>query len=163
MRNSEDGPTTPLARLRRLFVAAGKQRAKGLANATVSTADTVGDTASEASQVSGRLPMWRIGLSGGLVGIMCCVGPTVLALTGVVSGATALAWGTKLYGSYAWAFRIGGLAVLVVLVWKTLRRRNQCSVAGVRQVRWRLAGTVAIAAGTYVALYAVTKWLERFA
>lgn len=26
-----------------------------------------------------RLPMWRIGISGGLVGILCCVGPTVLA------------------------------------------------------------------------------------
>src|SRR4051812_20350503 len=38
------------------------------------------------------LPVWRIGLAGGLVGILCCVGPTVLALLGVVSAGTAFVW-----------------------------------------------------------------------
>jgi hypothetical protein len=30
----------------------------------------------------GTLPMWRIGAAGGVVGIMCCVGPALLALVG---------------------------------------------------------------------------------
>lgn len=110
-----------------------------------------------------RLPVWRMGLTGGLVGILCCVGPTVLALLGIVSAGTAFAWATSLYGNYAWWFRLGGLAVLAALVWWSLRRRNQCSVAGVRRWRWRLLGVLAVAVGTYVALYALTTWLGTFA
>jgi hypothetical protein len=110
-----------------------------------------------------RLPTWRIGVAGGLVGILCCVGPTVLALLGIISAATAFAWATDLYDNYAWWFRLGGLAVLVVLVWWSLRRRNQCSVAGVRRRRWRLLGVLAVAVGTYVVLYGLTTWLGTFA
>lgn len=115
------------------------------------------------SQEGDRLPIWRIGITGGLVGILCCVGPTVLAMFGIISGATALAWANNLYGNYAWWFRLSGLGVLALLVWIALRRRNQCSLGGVRRLRWRLATTLAIAAGTYAVLYAVTTWLERFA
>lgn len=110
-----------------------------------------------------RLPMWRMGLTGGLVGIVCCVGPTVLALLGVVSAGTAFAWGTDLYDNYAWWFRLGGLVVLAGLVWWSLRRRDQCSLAGVRRWRWRLLGVLAVAVATYVGLYGVTTWLGTFA
>lgn len=110
-----------------------------------------------------RLPMWRMGIAGGVVGILCCVGPTVLALLGLVSAGTAFAWATDLYGDYAWWFRLGGLAVLVLLVWLSLRRRDQCNVAGVRRWRWRLAGVLAIAVATYLALYGLTTWLGTFA
>ncbi|XAS69556.1 hypothetical protein V3C33_10075 [Micrococcaceae bacterium Sec5.7] len=110
-----------------------------------------------------RLPMWRIGLTGGVVGILCCVGPTVLALLGIVSAGTAFAWATDLYGNYAWWFRLGGLAVIVLLVWLALRRRDQCSIAGVRRWQWRLLGVLTVAVGTYVALYAVTTWLGTLA
>lgn len=113
--------------------------------------------------VTGRLPMWRIGITSGLVGILCCVGPTVLALFGIVSGATALAWATDLYDNYAWWFRLAGLAVLVGLVVGSLRRRNQCSIDGVRKLKWRLLTVAAIAVGTYVVLYAVTTWLGTYA
>ena len=110
-----------------------------------------------------RLPVWRMGLAGGLVAILCCVGPTVLALLGIVSAATAFAWATDLYDNYAWWFRLGGLAVLVLLVWWSLRRRDQCSVAGLRRWRWRLLGVLTVAVGTYVALYALTTWLGTLA
>lgn len=112
---------------------------------------------------SDQLPIWRIGVSGGLVGILCCVGPTVLALFGIVSAGTAFVWANDLYANYAWWFRLAGLAVLGLLVWASLKRRNQCSLAGVRQRRWRLLGALAIVVGTYVALYAVTTWLGGFA
>jgi hypothetical protein len=110
-----------------------------------------------------RLPMWRIGITGGLVGILCCAGPTVLALFGIISATTALAWANNLYGNYAWWFRLGGLGALALLVWIALRRRNQCNIDAIRRLRWRLATVLAIATGTYVSLYAVTTWLERFA
>ena len=110
-----------------------------------------------------RLPVWRIGLAGGLVGILCCVGPTVLALVGIVSAGTAFAWSTNLYDNHAWWFRLAGLAVLAVLVWISLRRRNQCSIAGLRRRRWRLLAVLAIAAATYGALYWLTTWLGTFA
>lgn len=108
------------------------------------------------------LPVWRMGLTGGAVGSLCCVGPTVLALLGVVSAGTAFAWATTVYDNYAWWFRLGGLAVLALLVWVSLRRRNQCTVAGVRRWRWRLLGVLAVAAGTYLGLHALTTWLGTF-
>jgi hypothetical protein len=112
---------------------------------------------------TGRLPIWRIGLTGGLVGILCCVGPTVLAVLGIVSAGTAFTWATNLYGGYAWWFRIGGLAVLALLLWRALRRRNQCSVAGLRRWRWRILGVLGVAVITYLALYGLTTWLGTFA
>jgi chromate transport protein ChrA len=109
------------------------------------------------------LPVWRIGLAGGLVGILCCVGPTVLALLGVVSAGTAFVWATDLYDGYRWWFRLAGLAVVAVLVWVALRRRNQCSLDGARTTRRRLVAVLAIAVTTYLVLYAVTTWLGRLA
>lgn len=110
-----------------------------------------------------RLPVWRIGITSGVVAILCCVGPTVLAVFGIVSAGTAFVWANDLYDNYAWWFRLGGLAVLVGLTWVALRRRNQCSIAGARRLRSRLLGIAAIAVGTYVALYALTTWLGTFA
>lgn len=44
-----------------------------------------------------QLPIWRIGIISGLVGMLCCVGPTILALVGIISAATAFAWANDLY------------------------------------------------------------------
>lgn len=74
-----------------------------------------------------QLPIWRIGIISGLVGMLCCVGPTILALVGIISAATAFAWANDLYDNYAWWFRVSGLAVLAILVWWALRHRNRCS------------------------------------
>ena len=109
------------------------------------------------------LSVWRIGMAGGLTAILCCVGPTVLALLGVVSAGTAFIWATDLYDGYAWWFRLAGLIVLAGLVYVSLRRRNQCSLAGVRSLRRRLFAVLAVAVGTYAALYAVTTWLGTLA
>ena len=102
------------------------------------------------------LPVVRIGLLGGLVGMGCCVGPTVLALVGVLGAGTAYAWAENLYGGYAWWFRLAGLAVTVVPVVWALRRRRACSLAGARAARWRLLLVVGVAVATYLVLYAVT-------
>lgn len=110
-----------------------------------------------------RPPVWRSGLLAGLVGISCCVGPTMLALLGVVSAGTAFAWATDLYDGYAWWFRLGGVLGLGLLVWLSLRRRDQCNLAGVRRWRWRLLGVLGVAVCTYLTLYALTTWLGTFA
>lgn len=107
--------------------------------------------------------VWGIGLAGGTVGMLCCVGPTVLALFGVVGAGTAFSWATDLYAGYAWPFRLGGLAVMGGLVWWSLRRRQACSLAGMRHWRRRLLGGLAVGIGTYAALYALTTWLGTFA
>ncbi len=112
---------------------------------------------------SAPIPVWRVGIVGGLVGIMCCVGPTVLALLGIVSAGTAFVWATDLYDGYAWWFRLAGLAVMAVLVWVILKRRNMCSLRGAVSVRRRLAALLVIAIATYVSLYALTTWLGTFA
>jgi hypothetical protein len=109
------------------------------------------------------LAVWRIGIAGGLTAILCCVGPTVLALLGVVSAGTAFVWATDLYDGYAWWFRLAGLLVLAGLVVVSLQRRNQCSIAGVRSLRRRLLAVAGIAIGTYAALYALTTWLGDLA
>lgn len=109
------------------------------------------------------LGVWWIGLVGGLTGILCCVGPTVLALLGIVSAGTAFVWATDLYDDYQWWFRLAGLLVMGLLVWVALRRRRICSLQGVRSVRYRLLMILGIAVVTYVALYALTTWLGTFA
>ena len=111
----------------------------------------------------GPLAVWRIGIAGGLTAILCCVGPTVLAMLGVVSAGTAFVWATDLYDGFAWSFRLAGLLVLAGLVYWSLRRRNQCSLAGIRSIRKRLLAVLGIAVGTYALLYAVTTWLGTLA
>lgn len=109
------------------------------------------------------LAVGRIGLLGGLTGILCCVGPTVLALLGVVSAGTAFVWANDLYDNYKWWFRLAGIAVMAAVVWWSLRRRQMCTLRGLRNVRSRLLLIVVVAVGTYVALYALTTWLGTFA
>ncbi len=105
------------------------------------------------------LPALRIGVAAGVTGLLCCVGPTVLALLGIVSAGTAFVWANDLYDNYSWLFRLAGLAVLAGLVLWALRRRNQCTLGGVRRAWPRLALALGIAVGTYLVLYAVTTWL----
>lgn len=112
---------------------------------------------------AGGLPAIRIGLAAGITGLLCCVGPTVLALLGVVSAGTAFVWASDLYDGYAWWFRAGGLLLLIVLVVWWMRRRDECSLGGVRRTWPRLLLALGVAVATYAALYAVTTWLGTFA
>lgn len=98
------------------------------------------------------------------IGMLCCVGPTLLALLGVVGAGTAYAWAERLYGGYAWWFRGAGLAALLVLLVVALRRRRgACSVRGARDHRQQIALTLLAAGATYAVLYAVTTGLGTLA
>lgn len=105
------------------------------------------------------VPVWRIGTLSGLVGMLCCVGPTVLALLGMVSAGTAYTWATNLYGDGAWWFRLAALGALTGLIWFALHQRNQCSVTGVRHQWRRLTAVLLLAVGTYAALHGITTSL----
>ena len=120
-------------------------------------------TSQKAPTTQRGLPAIRIGTAAGITGLLCCVGPTVLALLGVVSAGTAFVLANDLYDGYSWLFRLAGLAVLAGLVVWALRRRNQCTLGGVRNTWPRLALALGIAVGTYLVLYAVTTWLGTFA
>lgn len=108
-------------------------------------------------------PVWRIGFASGVVGILCCVGPTLLALFGLVGAGSAYAWANDLYDGYAWWFRLAGLGVLAALTWFALRRQQACTLSGVRRIRTKLVAALTIAVVTYVALYGLTTWLGAFA
>lgn len=109
------------------------------------------------------LPAVRIGVVAGITGLLCCVGPTVLALFGVVSAGTAFVWANDLYDNYSWLFRLAGLTVLAGLVLWALRRRDQCTLGGIRRVWPRLVLALGTAVGTYLVLYGVTTYLGTFA
>lgn len=109
------------------------------------------------------LPAIRIGILGGLTGILCCVGPTVLAVFGVVSAATAFSWATNLYDNYAWWFRGGGLLLMAGVFALALRKRNQCSIAGARNSRKKIFIALAVATSTYASLYSITTILGNLA
>jgi len=81
------------------------------------------------------LPALRIGLVGGLTTMLCCVGPTVLAMVGGASAATAYAWAETLYGTFAWAFPVFGCIVVSALVVVALRRRHRRTLSGLRAAR----------------------------
>lgn len=87
----------------------------------------------------------------------------MLGLGGVIGAGTAYAWANDLYDGYAWWFRLAALVVLVVLAGVAFRRRNACSIEGVKRLRWRLLGAGTVAFITYAILYAVTTWLGALA
>jgi hypothetical protein len=104
-----------------------------------------------------------LGSLAGLIGISCCVAPTILALLGLISASVAIGLGTTLYWEYGWYFRGAGLVFAAIGVGGLLSRRQSCSRAGAR-AQWRLlAWTVLSMVVVYAALYWLTALLARAA
>jgi len=53
---------------------------------------------------------------------LCCFSPIIIVLFGLGTVSVASTLANDLYGNYAWIFRLGGLALLVVSVIMYLRR-----------------------------------------
>ncbi|MEQ9324745.1 MAG: hypothetical protein RIF41_36605 [Polyangiaceae bacterium] len=129
---------------------------------------TISSAGDDGSRLGSRgsvpdIPYVRIGLASGLVGMLCCVGPTILALTGVLTASVAADLANDLYGSYAWYFRGAGLLVALGLAAVTLRSRHACNIRGAMSARRKLGLMLGVAIATYAVLYAVTTWLGSFA
>ena len=104
-----------------------------------------------------------LGIVAGLIGISCCVGPTVLALLGLSSVSFAISLSNTLYYEYGWYFRGAAVVLGALGVIGLLRARKSCTLRGTRQ-QWRLFLTVAATmVVVYVALAWLTTWLGRAA
>ena len=105
----------------------------------------------------------KLGIVAGLIGISCCVGPTVLALLGLSSVSFAISLSNSLYFEYGWYFRGAAVVLGALVVIGLLRARKSCTLRGARQ-QWRLFLTVtATMVVVYVALAWLTTWLGRAA
>jgi hypothetical protein len=98
------------------------------------------------------------GVIAGVVGIGCCVGPAVAALTGITSAAVAIDAANFLYAQWGWAFKLAGLASAVVAVAVAVRARRRSRTRSLGLLRYALivalTGTL-----TYGILYGLTTWL----
>jgi hypothetical protein len=106
-----------------------------------------------------------VGVGGlaGLVGISCCVLPTMLAAAGFSSVPFAISLGTTLYYGYGWYFRAAALAFAVLATLAVLRRRGACTLRSApSQLPLFISVGVAMIV-VYAALYALTAWLARLA
>ena len=104
-----------------------------------------------------------LGSLAGLIGISCCVAPTILALLGLISASVAIGLGNMLYSDYGWYFRGAGLLFAASGVGGLLSRRRSCSLGGVR-AEWRLLiCTVLSMMVVYTGFYWLTTLLARAA
>ncbi len=106
---------------------------------------------------------WRLGAIAGLVGISCCVGPTVLALLGLSTVSFAISLGNTLYYGYGWYFRGAALVLAVLGVVGILRGRKACSLRGARAQRKLLLTVLFMMIAVYWFLYGLTAYLARLA
>lgn len=106
-----------------------------------------------------RMRGYRIGFVAGIAAISCCVYPVVLVLFGAASASEAIGLGNHLYRAWGWAFKVAGVLLAVAGIILQLRRRGQCSVAGVRSAWPFLLRVALVMSGVYATFYCATKGL----
>ena len=104
-----------------------------------------------------------LGLLSGLVGMLCCVTPTVLVLFGLTTATAAVGLATRWYAEYAWYLRGAAALLAMAGIVLHLKRRNACSLRGARENLSLIVTTIVVGALTYGALYWFTTWLGRLA
>ncbi len=105
-----------------------------------------------------------------VIASLCCLTPVVIVLFGLGSVSLAASLADTLYGTYAWAFRIAGLALLgLSLIWYLRREKGICTLDEAKRRRNEVLNIVGIAlavgvVGYFVWLYIVVeyagKWLN---
>ena len=104
-----------------------------------------------------------VGAIAGLVGIACCVYPVVLVLLGLSTAAAAVDLGNRLFAEWGWAFKLTGLSLIGVAIVVQRRRARACAPDAQPRVLPSALIMLAVAVGTYLALYATTTWLGNSA
>lgn len=103
-----------------------------------------------------------VGVLSGLVGIGCCVGPAVAALTGITSAAIAIDLANGWYERWAWAFRTAGAATAAAAIFVARASVDRCRAS--RSGVWKYTAVVAgTGVATYAAFYGITTWLGAVA
>lgn len=101
------------------------------------------------------------GLVAGIIGIGCCVGPAVAALTGITSATVAIDAANSLYSEWGWAFKLAGFVAAAVAIGLALRACRHCRTRPLGIGRYALiVGVTGLV--TYGSLYGLTTWFGGF-
>ena len=103
-----------------------------------------------------------------IIGSLCCLSPIILVLFGLGTVGVASTLADTLYGSYAWAFRIGGLVLLTVSIIMYLRRtKGICTFDEAKKRRQEIFNIVVLTlvtaiAGYFIFLYVILGYIGKF-
>mgnify|MGYP001595922016 CR=1 FL=1 len=102
-----------------------------------------------------------------VVASLCCLAPVIIVLFGLGSVSLAASLADTLYGTYAWAFRIVGLALLALsLIWYLRREKGICTIDDAKRRRNEILNIVGIVltvgvVGYFVWLYVVVEYAGK--
>lgn len=95
-----------------------------------------------------------IGIVGGFIASLCCLGPVLLVMLGLTGVSFALS-----IGKYTWLFlSIGTLFIIISLV-ITLNNENCCNIRGFKRHLWKILIAFIIMAGI---LLIIKFWLATY-
>ena len=100
-----------------------------------------------------------IGAITGSIAILCCISPVILVLLGLSSVTAAIALGNNLFSNYKFYFIGVSVLFLIIAIFFYLKKKNQCSLSGVRKNINQIIVIVFIAILVYIIWYYFTTWL----
>lgn len=100
-----------------------------------------------------------IGLITGTVALLCCISPVILVLLGLSTVTAAVALGNNLFNNYKLYFIGASLLFMSSAVTFYLKKKNQCSISGVRKNINKILLTLIVAVVVYILWYLLTTWL----
>ena len=105
-----------------------------------------------------------------LAASLCCLSPAILVLLGLSTVSFAASLADTFYGTYKWAFRIVGLALLLLsLAWYFYKSKGICTLDQAKRRRNEIINTVilTLVAGVigyifflYVVVHYLGVWLK---
>ena len=104
-----------------------------------------------------------IGAITGSIAILCCISPIILVLLGLSSVTAAIALGNNLFANYKFYFIGASLLFLFIAIYFYLKKKNQCSLSGVRKNVNQIIIIVFVAILVYILWYYFTTWLGNTA
>jgi hypothetical protein len=102
----------------------------------------------------------KTGFFAGTIGILCCVSPVILVLFGLSSVSAAIALGNNLFDNYKIYFISSSVLFLFGAFYFQLKKKNQCSLSGVRKNINTFIVTIFLAVLVYIFWFYFTSWLE---
>ena len=101
-----------------------------------------------------------IGVITGTIALLCCISPIILVLLGLSTVTAAIALGTNLFDNYKLYFISVSIIFMVTAILFYLKKKNQCSISGLRKNINKILITFIVAVFIYILWYILTSWLE---